>query len=120
MGILWLFNTTGWFVGPAIMLAGLVALILCLRASSWARSSGARRAAVISSLVPFAVGVCGVLFGLGVWWWSGQVAVNPWDPWLALGKCCLAGLVVTVVPLVWAVVLLRMQRDVPPNAMSES
>jgi hypothetical protein len=118
MGIQWLFNTTGWIFGPAILLAGLVALILCLRASLWARSYGPRRAAMIWSFVPFATAVCGALFGLGLVFVVGAGPTQ--EGWLALGKCCLAGLAVTVVPLAWAVVLVRVQREGPPGAMSES
>jgi hypothetical protein len=109
MIILWLFNTTGWIFGPAILLAGLVALLLSLRASFWARTPPARRAALVASLGPLALGVCAALVGLAVWGYVHQPGANQGVPWWALGKACLAGAVTTVIPLVWSVLLVRAQ-----------
>jgi hypothetical protein len=41
--------------------------------------------------------------GLLVWWF----AHVPGAPWLALGKVCLAGLVVAALPLGWSLFLIR-------------
>jgi hypothetical protein len=112
MGVLSLFNTTGYIFGPAIVLTGLLALLLCLRASSWARNRPARRVALVASLMPFAAGVCGALIGLAMWWYADKPATDNGAPWFALGKACLAGLVVTAIPLVWSSLLLRAQRRV--------
>ncbi len=107
MGMLWLFNTTGYIFGPVILLAGLLALFLCLRASAWARNWPARRAAVAASLLPLAAGVCAALVGLAVWGLAGRPGADQAAAWLALGKASLAGLVVTLIPLAWSAWLLR-------------
>jgi hypothetical protein len=103
MNILWLFDTCGYIVGPAIWLAGLCAVGLCLRASRPSSTRRSRRVALAAAVSPVAVALCGVVFGLVVWW----AAHVPDAPWLALGKVCLAGLVVAGLPLVWALFLLR-------------
>jgi hypothetical protein len=108
---LWLFDTAGWIFGPAIMLAGLVALLLCLRASVWARARPASRTAFVASLVPFVAGICAAIFGFVIWQCATQPAANLSGPWLALGKVCLAGLIVTLVPLAWSLLLLRLQQE---------
>jgi len=112
MYILWLFNTTGLIFGPAIMLSGILALLLCLRATSWASTAPARRTAVVASFLPLALGLGAVAFGLAVWWYSGQIAEDRWVVWLALGKACLAGLVVSTIPLFWSLGLSLAQRRV--------
>jgi hypothetical protein len=104
--VLALFSTTGWIFGPAILLAGSVALFLCVRASLSPRPHRARRAALVS-LLPLAVSVCGALVGLGlILTLAGGLSAVPRSSWLALGQCCLAGLVVTALPLLWSLVLL--------------
>ena len=105
MQILWLFNTAGPIVASAIFLAALAALFSCLRASRWERTPHARRIAIITSLLPFAFGVCGAAVGLALFGSSGQ---NAWEN---RGKLCLAGLTVTAIPLLWAMILLRRQRS---------
>ncbi len=107
MGILWLFDTCGYIVGPAIIGAGLVAVGLCLRASRRSSTPRTRRFAVVASMSPVVVGLCGAVFGFLVWW----TARVPNAPWLALGKVCLAGLVVAAVPLFWSLLLLRARRN---------
>jgi hypothetical protein len=104
--ILWLFDTCGSIVGPAILGAGLLALALCLRASRPASSPKARRAAVAVALLPAAFGPLGALFGLIV----RRLYPVPGDHWSALGKVCLAGLVVAAVPLAWSLLLARARR----------
>jgi hypothetical protein len=103
VNILWLFDTCGWIFGPAILLAGLCAVALCLRASRRSSSRRGRGVALAAAGSPLAVAVCGAVIGLVVWW-AAQV---PEAPWLALGKVCLAGLVVAALPLGWALFLLR-------------
>ena len=111
MGILWLFDTCGLMVGPAIWAAGLFALWRCLRASRRTSPPRSRRVAALLSLLPFAVGICGAIFGLILWQVTAQPARNPQDVWGNLGKVCLAGLVVTSLPLLWSLILLRQRRD---------
>ena len=103
MNILWLFDTCGYIFGPAILIAGLCGVGMCLRARSPSSTRRARRAALVAALSPVIVGVCGAASGLVVWW----VAAVPTAPWLPLGKVCLAGLVVAALPLGWALLLLR-------------
>ncbi len=105
MSILSLFNTCGYIVGPAMWIAGLIALGICLRASLQPRPAPTRRTALAVSLTPLGVGICGALFGLAMVWWAGRLPVMARENWLALGKVCLAGLVVTAPPLAWALVL---------------
>jgi hypothetical protein len=99
--ILWLFNTCGTIFGPAIWLAGIVAIVLCVRATR--RPSPERRQlAFRASLAPFALGVLGVFVGLAVCA-ANQIAADAG----ALLKVCLAGFVVTVPALVWSLSLPR-------------
>jgi hypothetical protein len=110
MGILWLINSCGYIFGPAIFAAGLVALGLCLRASLKQASARAGRLAITLSLLPLALGVCGALFGLTLMWYLGELGRMRTENWLALAKVCLVGLIVTLPPLVWSLVLVRRRR----------
>jgi hypothetical protein len=105
MGIFWLFDTCGWIFGPAIILAGLTALGLCLRATLRPASPRAGRLAVATSLSPVALGLCGALIGLALLWYLGEAGNMKAEHWLALGKVILAGLVVAAPSLVWAMTL---------------
>jgi hypothetical protein len=107
MSFLSLFNTTGWIFGPAILLAGVVALVLCIRASLPGSAPQSRRVALFAALLPFALGICAAIVGFAVWQAAGAPAGDGFGPWPALGKACLAGLVVTVPPLGWAFLLNR-------------
>jgi hypothetical protein len=110
VNVLWLFDTTGWIIGPVMLITGLLALVLCLRANNSASSPRAVRAALIASLLPLAAGVCAIGFGWAVVWYSGKIPEDTTGIWLALGKACLAGLVVSLVPLSWSLGLLWGQR----------
>ncbi len=103
---LWLFNTTGMILAPIMWLTGLVALGLCLWASR-ARNLRAARVALVSSSLPFVVGLCAIPFALIYMWNLGQMAALDWA---AIGKAVFAGLVVAAVPLIWSFTLLRKQR----------
>ena len=113
MWLLWLFNTTGLIFGSAILLAGVVALGFCLRASLRAKPARASRVAVTFSLLPFALGICAALVGLGLWLAGAMPDVARLDAAMNLGKACLAGLVTTAVPLGWALILVRLRRETP-------
>jgi hypothetical protein len=106
----WLFNTTGMIFGPIILALGWIALVLCVWATLM-RTWKTCRAALVAALLPFLAGVYCALVGYLGWWRSNEQAANLSEIWLALGKACLAGLVVTVVPLVWSWLLLRRQRS---------
>jgi hypothetical protein len=110
MNLLWLFDSCGFIVGPAILLAAVCAVVLCFRASRSSSSRRARRLALAAAVSPVAVAVCGAASGFIVWWSAGLVE----SPWVALGKVCLAGLVIAALPVGWALFLLRCQ----PNSDS--
>jgi hypothetical protein len=99
--ILWLFDTCGLITGPAMWLAGLVAVALCVRATRRADSES-RRLARWASLAPLAVGVAGVFAGLA-FCAASHISADP----AALLKVTLAGLVVTLPALVWSLSLRR-------------
>lgn len=103
MSILWLFNSAGWIFGPLVLLAGIAAVLLCVRATL---RPTARRQAFLVSLSPLAVGCAGAIAGLILFLPDGMKT----EHWLSLGKVILAGLVVSVVPLVWSVIMLRKPR----------
>jgi hypothetical protein len=115
MNILWLFDTCGYIVGPAILAAGLVSILLCAWGTFRSTSLRTRRLAVALACSPIVLGVCGFLFGLVVCWREQLPDV----PWLALAKVCLAGVVVASVPLLWALLLWRYRRPADPQAVSQ-
>ena len=108
--MLWLFNTLGGIFGPFVLLAGVVAVVLCVRAGQRAGTPAVRRAAVWASLMPLAGGVAAMLTGLALWAGGWYPRMEPQTAWLNLGKAVLAGLVVTAVPFVWATTLNRTRR----------
>jgi hypothetical protein len=113
MWFLWVFNTTGLIFGSAILVAGVVALGSCLRASLRAKPARTPRMAVTFSLLPFAFGICAALVGCGLWMTGAMPDVARLDAALNIGKACLAGLVTTAVPLAWALILVRLRRETP-------
>ena len=103
MNVLWLFDTCGYLFGPAIMVAGAAAVILCAWATFRSTSRRSQRRALAVAGLPMLLGLCGFLVGLIICW-NARV---PGVPWLALGKVCLAGAAVSAVPLIWALLLCR-------------
>jgi hypothetical protein len=99
--VLGLFDTCGYIFGPAIMLAGAAALAVCGWQTFRRASERSRRLAIGVALSPTALALCGVPFGIAV----GLAARAPAVAWPALGKMVLAGVVVSAVPLVWALFL---------------
>ncbi len=114
-----LFDSCGYIFGGAIFLTGLIALGSCLWASMRSRSARAGRIALAFSLGPVAAGVCGALFGLGLMAYLGELGQMKSDNWLYLGKVPLAGLVVAVPSLLWALLLLRLRRDLTPRSAGQ-
>ena len=110
MGFFSLFDSCGYIFGPAIFLAGLVALALCLWASFQPGSLRAGRLAAFTSLGPVVLGICGALFGLVFFWYLGKLSDMKAANWVYLGKVPLAGAVVAAPSLFWALVLLRVRR----------
>jgi hypothetical protein len=110
MWFLWLFNTTGLIFGSAILLAGVVALGLCLAATLRVSTPRSSRMAVTFSLMPFAIGICATLVGVGLWLAGVMPEVARMEAAMNLGKASLAGLATTAVPLAWALALVRLGR----------
>src|ERR1700676_4718132 len=115
MNLLWLFDTCGYIVGPAILAAGLLAIGLCLWASRPSTPRRGRRRALVVAASPAAVGLGGAAFGFVIWWTAGAQGA----PWAALGKVCLAGAVGAPGPLAWAVLLPRSGRGSGGSASVE-
>lgn len=106
MVFLSLFQTCGLICGPLMFLAGIVAVVLCFRATR-NPSTGPLRRAVCGSISPLVVGIVGALVGLAV-------ALNANPPgglqdqhWMALGKVVLSGLTVAAIPMLWCLALLK-------------
>lgn len=110
MWFLWLFDSTGWIFGPAILLAGVLALAMCLRESVGATTVKRRRAALAWSLLPFVLGIAAALVGAALWLAGTMPEVTTSNAARRLGKACLAGLITTTPPLAWAVALVRRRR----------
>jgi hypothetical protein len=108
--ILFLFNSLGLIFGPAVFLAGLLALILCFRATRRRKSAPVGRSTVVVSLMPLTISICAALVGLAICIGERR-AWNNFD-WTALGRCCLAGMVVSLVPLMWSLWLRRSRANV--------
>jgi hypothetical protein len=93
-----------------MLLAGLAALISCLRATIHPESVPPRRA-LRWSLLPPALGVVGALVGAGLvgylWFVQGRLADEPVRMWTALGNTVLFGVFVAIVPALWALLLLQ-------------
>src|SRR4051812_15391662 len=105
MNILWLFDTLGLIIGPLMLVALLAALVMCGVASSRTAAPRSRQRALSWAFAPAVVGVLGFLFGIVICLANG-IAIN----WLAVAKCILAGAVVTIIPLTWALLLRRRGR----------
>lgn len=107
MTILWLFDSCGYIFGPAIIAAGVAALVVCAWMTFRSTTARLQRLAVPLATLPVILGVCGFLVGLVICW---SADIGP-VPWLVLGKVILAGAVVSVVPLLWALFLRRIHRN---------
>jgi hypothetical protein len=103
-----LINSPGYIFGPAMLLSGLIALVICLRATRHGQTFRPRRI-VIWSVAPLALGIVGALVGCIVW--SLQKDPVPHDAAvrgvMALGYTILFGLIVSSVPLIWTGFLMR-------------
>jgi hypothetical protein len=98
-------RSPGYIFGPLMLLAGLVAAALCLRATLRPGRGGAQRA-LAWSFLPTALGVAGAIFGAAVWASSGRAAPDPAAVWAALGCTVLFGVFTSVVPVLWSLALL--------------
>jgi hypothetical protein len=99
-------QSLGWLFGPLMLLAALVALVMCARATVRTDRPVARRA-LMWALLPPVLGVVGAIVGLVMWSVSQPGAPNQGPNWLALAYTVLFGAFVALVPALWALVLLR-------------
>ncbi|MBN9119004.1 MAG: hypothetical protein J0I06_07560 [Planctomycetes bacterium] len=98
-------RSPGWIFGPLMMLAGVVAVVMCARATLRSDRVPARRA-LAWALVPPVLGALGAVFGAVVWALSGPAA-DPARARMALVCTVAFGLFVAAVPFLWALVLLQ-------------
>jgi hypothetical protein len=98
-------RSPGYIFGPLTLLAGLVALALCARATLRSGRAAAHRA-LLWSLLPTALGVAGAIFGAIVWASSGKAAPDPAAVWAALGCTVLFGVFTSALPVLWSLALL--------------
>lgn len=112
MDFMLLLKAPGFIFGPLMLIAGLVAVVVCVRASLRPDRVSHRRA-VAWSLAPLALGLVGATYGAVHWAVSGRVAPDRGFVWLLLGYTVLFGVLVTAVPLVWATALTRRKPIVP-------
>jgi hypothetical protein len=102
-----LVSSPGLIFGPLMLLAGAVAAGMCGWATLRPGPRAARRAAGWS-VAPAALGVTGAAFGAIRWAVFYGPAVVPWsEVWPVLGYTALFGVLVSLVPLAWAVALAR-------------
>jgi ABC-type spermidine/putrescine transport system permease subunit I len=102
--ILYLFNTTGLIFGPLICLSGIFSLYLCFQAAR-SPSEKFKNRLFLLSFLPFYISLFGSMVGYMVLLNHGGINSIQIENWLALGKCCLAGLAVSSAPLFWSIFL---------------
>ena len=116
--VLFLFNTTGLIFGPLILLSGGFSLFLCFKSSKSPNNTKLRRQLLLISFLPFFISLFGALVGFVILInHAGNRGIQV-DNWLALGKCCLAGLVVSLFPLSWSIFLTYRRALISWNPMS--
>jgi hypothetical protein len=99
--------------GPPILLAGAAAGAMCGWATLRPNRRAARRA-VWWAISPAAIGLMAVALGSVRWALFYGPAASPWSQWWpALGYTALFGVLVSAVPLAWAVALVR-RAPTPP------
>lgn len=98
-------KSPGYVFGPLMLLAGLVAVGMCARATRRPDRAPARRALVWSAVSP-ALGVVGAIVGAVVWALNGP-APDPALSRMALFCTFVFGAFCAVVPALWALVLLQ-------------
>jgi uncharacterized membrane protein len=99
-------QSPGYIFGPLMLLAGLTAVVLCVRATRRPDRVRARRA-LVWALVPPVVGMVGAICGAIV----KALTDQPNKDWSAalphLGGTILFGVFVALVPALWALVLFQ-------------
>lgn len=100
-----LLQAPGYIFGPLMMLAGFVAVVMCVWAT-FRTDRGSARRALMWSAVPPVLGVLGVIFGAIVWALNGP-ASDPARARLALFLTIVFGVFCALVPALWALVLVQ-------------
>ena len=107
-------RSPGYIFGPLMLLGGLVAFVMCLRAALRPDRAPAVRALKWSA-VPPALGAVGAIVGAVVLALSNQAAKDWAEASVYLFCTIVFGVFVAVVPALWALVLL--QRRPPALAL---
>jgi hypothetical protein len=95
-------QSPGYIFGPAMLLAGLIAVYMCVRASRAGAPDRARWVALAAALSPIAIGLLGAVFGALVLWQVGAAAQDWANAWQYLACTVVFGVFVSLIPLVWA------------------
>jgi uncharacterized membrane protein len=99
-------KSPGYIFGPLMLLAGLAAVAMCVKATLRPDRSAARRALTWALAAP-ALGAVGAVVGAGV----AALSDQPNKDWATaaahLGCTVLFGVFVALVPALWALALLR-------------
>jgi len=98
-------RSPGWIFGPLMLLSGLVAFVVCVRATARAERAAARRA-LRWSLVPPALGVVGAIVG-GIVWVASGAATDPARARMALFCTFVFGVFCAAIPMLWSLALLQ-------------
>lgn len=103
--LLTVFKSAGWLFGPLMLLGGLVALVVCVRATVRGDRASALRA-LRWALVPPALGAIGACYGGSIWAFSGVVVADPARAWMALFCTIVFGVFAATPAALWATALL--------------
>src|SRR5438094_157734 len=99
MDIVMMIRSPGYIFGPLMLVLGVAAVVVCVRAARRGDRPSARRA-VGWSLSPIAAGLAGAVFGLTYWAAATRPDADRGVVWAALGYTVLFGVFVAAVPLV--------------------
>lgn len=94
----------GFIFMPLILLAGVVAIVACVRASRRA-DPATRWRPVWWALAPLALSILGVIVGLIARSLAGHTGPIPLTKWRYLGYTIELGLLVSSIPLLWAIAI---------------
>jgi drug/metabolite transporter (DMT)-like permease len=97
-------QSPGYIFGPLMLALGVVAVVLCARATRRGDRPSAWRAAYWS-LSPIAAGLVGAVVGAVVWAATGQQAADRSVPMMHLAYTVLFGGFVALLPLLWSATL---------------
>ncbi len=101
--VLFLFNTTGLIFGPLILLSGGFSLFQCFRATRSPNDIKLRHQLLLTSFLPFFISLFGAMIGYLVLINHGGNRSIEFANWVALGKCAIAGLIISLFPFSWSI-----------------